>query len=72
MEKNYAETSGAETVKLAVKALTEVVEGTSSNIEIAVVEQGAGPRFLTDEEVDAILEHVEAEKPAPGERRQQI
>jgi 20S proteasome subunit alpha 4 len=72
LEKNYAETSGAETVKLAVKALTEVVEGTSSNIEIAVVEQGAGPRFLTDEEVDAILEQVEAEKPAPGERRQQI
>jgi 20S proteasome subunit alpha 4 len=53
-----------------VKALTEVVEGTSSNIEIAVVERGAGPRFLTDEEVDAILEQVEAEKPAPGERRQ--
>ncbi len=67
LEKNYAETSGRETIKLAVKALTEVVEGTSSNIELAVVESGGkGPRFLSDEEVADILKEVEDEKGAGG------
>ena len=62
LEKNYAETEGRETLKLAVKALTEVVEGSASNIELAVVEKGAAPRFLTDEEVDALVAEVEADK----------
>ena len=65
LEKNYAETSGRDTIKLAVKALTEVVEGTSSNIELAVIEAGGGgPRFLSDEEVADILKEVEEEKEA--------
>ena len=71
MEKNYAETSGRDTIKLAVKALTEVVEGTSSNIELAVVEAGAAPRFLTDDEVNEIVKEVEAEKPAAQQQSRQ-
>lgn len=67
LEKNYAETSGRDTIKLAVKALTEVVEGTSSNIELAVVEAGGkGPRFLSDDEVNEILKEVEEEKGSGG------
>lgn len=71
LEKNYAETSGRDTIKLAVKALTEVVEGTSSNIELAVVEAGAAPRFLTDDEVNEIVKEVEAEKPAAQQQSRQ-
>ncbi len=49
LEKNYAETSGRETMKLALKALVEVVEGSSKNIEVAVVEKEGGLRFLAGE-----------------------
>lgn len=49
LEKHYTEGSGRDTLKLALRALTEVVEGSSKNIEVAVVEQGTGLRFLTGE-----------------------
>ncbi len=42
LEKNYAETAGTDTVKLAVKALMEVVEAGSKNLEIAVMEEDTG------------------------------
>ena len=42
MEKNYAETEGSDTVKLAVKSLMEVVEAGSKNLEIAVMEKDTG------------------------------
>ena len=42
LEKNYAETSGNDTVKLALKALTETVEAGSKNIEVAVVSRVTG------------------------------
>lgn len=64
LEKNWVETGGRDTLKLAVRALTEVVEGSSANIELAVVERDAAPRFLSDEEVDALVTEVEADKAA--------
>lgn len=42
LEKSYEETEGANTVKLAVKALMEVVEAGSKNLEIAVMEKDTG------------------------------
>jgi 20S proteasome subunit alpha 4 len=69
LEKEYAATSGRDTLKLAVRALVEVVEGSSKNIEVAVVERGAGPRFLSDEEVDALVAEVEADKAAAAPQR---
>lgn len=42
LEKNYEETSGTDTVKLALRALTETVEPGSKNIEIAVMTRDAG------------------------------
>ena len=42
LEKNYSETSGSDTVKLALKALTETVEAGSKNIEVAVVSRDTG------------------------------
>ena len=69
LEKNWTDTAGRDTLKLAVKALVEVVEGSSSNIELAVIEKDAAPRFLSDEEVDSLLAEVEAEKPAAQQRQ---
>lgn len=42
LEKNYAEKSGMETVALAVRALMEVVEAGSKNLEVAVMEKETG------------------------------
>ena len=42
LEKNFEETAGTDTVKLAVKALMEVVEAGSKNLEIAVMEKVTG------------------------------
>lgn len=64
MEKYYKETSGDDTVKVALKALTEVVEGSTSNIEVAVIKAGCGPRFLTDEELDRLLKELETDTAA--------
>ena len=61
LEKQYAETSGEETVKLAVRALLELVEPSSKNIEIAVTTK-EGTRTMTDEEVDAMVKAIEVEK----------
>jgi hypothetical protein len=36
LEKHYAETSGQETVKLAIRALLETVEAGSKSIEVCV------------------------------------
>jgi len=47
LEKNYAETSGNDTVKLALKALTETVEAGSKNIEVAVVSRDTGALFCS-------------------------
>ena len=49
LEKNYAETSGNDTVKLALKALTETVEAGSKNIEVAVISRDSGAGNLTPE-----------------------
>jgi hypothetical protein len=44
LEKHYEETSGDATAKLALKALTETVEASSKNIEVAVTTKDAGQR----------------------------
>lgn len=64
LEKHYAETSGKETLKLAVKALLETVEAGSKSLELAVMERGTGLRLLKDEEVDLIIKEIEEEKAA--------
>jgi 20S proteasome subunit alpha 4 len=69
LEKHYAETSGRDTVKLAIRALMETVEASSKNIEVAVMTgpgaaDGGGLRLLSDEELDALVAEVEADKAA--------
>lgn len=69
LEKQFKDTAGKETVKLAIKALTEAVEAGSKSIELAVVEPAAGLRFLGDEEVDALVKEIDDEKAAADAAR---
>ena len=64
LEKHYVETSGRDTMKLAIRALMETVEAGSKSIEVAVVERETGLRILDDADVDALVKEVEEEKAA--------
>jgi len=44
LEKHYEETEGEETTKLALKALTETVEASAKNIEVALTTKTGGER----------------------------
>lgn len=69
LEKNYKDTSGKETIKLTIKALTEAVEAGSKSIELTVVEPGGKLRFLEDTEVDALVQEINDEKAAADASR---
>ncbi|KAH7665857.1 Proteasome endopeptidase complex protein [Dioscorea alata] len=62
LEKNYKEISGKDTIKLAIRALLEVVEG-GGNIEIAVMTK-EGLRQLEEPEIEGIIRAIEAENAA--------
>uniref|UniRef100_A0A0E0QM32 Proteasome alpha-type subunits domain-containing protein n=2 Tax=Oryza TaxID=4527 RepID=A0A0E0QM32_ORYRU len=64
LEKNYKDTSGKETIKLAIRALLEVVESGGKNIEIAVMTHKDGLRELEEAEIDEYVAEIEAEKAA--------
>jgi 20S proteasome subunit alpha 4 len=64
LEKHYEETSGKQTIKLAIRALMETVEASSKSIEVAVMTRDKGLKFLDDAEVDELAKEVEAEKAA--------
>lgn len=65
LEKSYSpdkvETE-ALTVKLAIKALLEVVQSGGKNLEICVMNQGQPMRMLVLTEIEAIVAEVEKEK----------
>ena len=69
LEKHYSLTSGRDTLKLAIKAITETVEAGSKSLELAVVEKDSGLRFFTDAEVDALIAEIDAEKAAADAAR---
>lgn len=50
-----------QTIKMAVKALLEVVES-PKNIEIAIATVNQPIRFLSEQEVDSFVKILEAEK----------
>jgi len=62
LEKNYSAETAQDGIKLACRALLEVVEAGGKNIEVAVLRKGQPLEFLTDEAVDKVVEVVEAEK----------
>jgi len=63
LEKNYTDDATEQsTVKLAIKALMEVVESGSKNIEIAVIRKDQDMKIMDDKDVEAIVKIIEAEK----------
>ena len=65
LEKNYEELPRDGCVKLAARALLEVVEASSRTIEIAVATP-EGLTLLSQEELQSVVDTVEAEKEAGG------
>ena len=70
LEKHYSETEGDETVKLCLRALLELVEPSSKNIEIAVVSRD-GMRVMSNDDVDAMIKKVEEEKDAADKEKKE-
>ena len=67
LEKNYTDevaASDSECIKLAVKSLLEVVESGGRNIEVATMKVNEPLKIWTDEEVDALVTTLEADKAA--------
>ncbi|EGG22055.1 proteasome subunit alpha type 7 [Cavenderia fasciculata] len=62
LEKNYTDNSDAESIKLAVRALLEVVESGNKNIEIAIIRRNQPISLLEESEVEKLVEEVEKEK----------
>ena len=62
LEKNYTEETSTDSVKLACRALLEVVEAGGKNIEVAILRTGKQLEFLSDEDVDTVVNALEAEK----------
>jgi len=67
LEKTYSDEAVVTddgTIKLAIKALMEVVESGSKNIEIAILNRDKDLRFLEESDVDAFVKKIEEEKAA--------
>jgi 20S proteasome subunit alpha 4 len=70
LEKKYPEsvTNATEdkadeaTIRLAVKAILEVVESSHKNIEVTVMKRKEGLKILEESEVEALVSAIEAEK----------
>ncbi|ORY55157.1 20S proteasome subunit [Leucosporidium creatinivorum] len=70
LEKNWAvEMDQAETIKLAVKSLLEVVQTGAKNIDLAVMTGFGQVRNLTLEEIEAVVAEIEKEKEAEAEKK---
>lgn len=70
LEKHYspeAVETNELTIKLAIKALLEVVQG--KNLEVAVMEKGKKMRVLTSQEVDQYVATIEKEKELELEKK---
>eukprot|EP00753_Platysulcus_tardus_P020958 PLAT8496.1.p2 GENE.PLAT8496.1~~PLAT8496.1.p2 ORF type:complete len:246 (+),score=123.83 PLAT8496.1:89-739(+) len=65
LEKNYEEeASEADTLKLAVRALMEVVEAGGKSIELAVMRAGEPLSMLSEDDVEAIVTEIKEEDEA--------
>eukprot|EP01036_Dinobryon_divergens_P022136 gene22136-30372_t len=63
LEKNWtANLTDAESIRLTVKALLEVVDSGSKNMELAVIKFGSPMRMLPTEELQEIISDIEREQ----------
>jgi len=72
LEKNYSPdnvNTEESTVKLAIKALLEVVQSGGKNLEVAVMRQGTGLQMLEVSEIEKFVKIVEKEKEEEAEAK---
>jgi len=72
LEKNYSPDNVATedaTVKLAIKALLEVVQSGGKNLEVAVMREGSGLQMLEVAEIEKVVKIVEKEKEEEAEAK---
>lgn len=72
LEKNYpldSELSDNETIKLAIKALLEVVQTGSKNIELSIMKPNLPPKFISTDDIDIIIKEIEIEKALEDEKK---
>lgn len=72
MEKNYNVDEMAEeekVIKLAIRALLEVVQSGSKNLELAIMRKGHSMKMLEVEEIEKHVAAVEKEKRKKPRRR---
>ena len=63
LEKNWtANLAEADAIRLTIKALLEVVDSGSKNMELAVSRYGEPVRMLTEAELEAIIADIEREQ----------
>ena len=58
------------TIELTIKSLLEVVQTGAKNIEIAILEPGKEMEMLPSEEIEGIVERINAEKDSEGPQGQ--
>ncbi len=72
MEKNWiANLTEQDATRLAIKALLEVVDSGSKNMEVAVMLPGKTMRMLTETELEAITADIEREQEEAKKNNQQ-
>lgn len=72
LEKNYSDDeikSDDYTIKLALKALLEVVQTGSKNVEMAVMKKGGLMRLLENDEIEVYVKEIEKEKEEEVEKK---
>lgn len=72
LEKHYAEelvASDEETIKLALKALLEVVQSGSKTMEVAIMKRGEPLQMLDSNVIDKYIQIIEKEKEEEAEKK---
>jgi 20S proteasome subunit alpha 4 len=63
LEKNWTSSlTEEEAIRLTIKALLEVVDSGSKNMELAVSKYGESVRILKEEELEAVISDIEREQ----------
>jgi len=74
LEKNYTDEAIAgdnEAIKLAIKALLEVVQSGGKNIELAVIRRNQPLKILESKEIETLVAEIEKEKEEEVEKKKQ-
>ncbi|XP_069074991.1 proteasome subunit alpha-type 8 [Pleurodeles waltl] len=73
LEKNYTEAieTDSDTIKLAIRALLEVVQTGGKNIELAVIRRNQPLKIFDAKEIESLVTEIEKEKEEDSERKKQ-